>query len=64
MSSATETIRFNVCSVTNPTVFPRKLKIALTALPAIAGNTSTAYPESLMSTFASLSNYFLGKDSC
>ena len=40
---------------TNPTAFPRKLKIVPTALPAIAGNASTAFPESLLSVSASLS---------
>ena len=43
----------------NPTVFPRKLKIAPTTLPTIASNASTAFPPSLLSAFASLSNYFL-----
>ena len=45
-------------SATSSTVFPRKLKIAPTTLPAIAGNTSTAFLASLSSAFASLSNHF------
>ena len=38
--------------------FPRKFKIAPTALPAIAGNASTAFPASLLNTSANLSNQF------
>ena len=55
---ATKTIRAHVCSTRNPTAFPRKLKIAPTALPTIAGNASTGFPASLLSAFANLSNYF------
>ena len=47
-----------MCSATNPTTFPRKLKIAPTTLPTIAGNASRAYPASLLSAFAGLSNHF------
>ena len=55
---ATKTIKAHVCSATNPTVFPRKLKIAPTTLPTIAGNASTAFPASSLSAFASLCNHF------
>ena len=44
-----------VCSATNPTVFQRKLEIA----PTIAGNASMAFPVSLLSASATLSNHFL-----
>ena len=37
---------------------PRKLKITPTTLPAIPGNTSTAFPTSLLSASANLSNHF------
>ena len=42
----------------NLTAFPRKLKIAPTAFPGIAGNASTALLASLLSAFAKLSNHF------
>ena len=58
MSPTTKTIKAHVCSATNPTTFPRKLKIAPTALPTMAGNASTAFPASLLSASASLSNHF------
>ena len=58
MSPTTKTIKAHVCSATNPTGFPRKLKIAPTALPTMAGNASTAFPASLLSASASLSNHF------
>ena len=45
-------------SATNPTAFLRKLKIAPTTVPTIAGNASTTFPASLLSASASLSNYF------
>ena len=54
----TKTIRAHVCSVANPTTFPRKLKIAPTTIPTIAGNASTAFPASLLSALASLCNHF------
>ena len=38
--------------------FPRKLKIAPTTLPTIAGNASTTFPASLLSASANLSNHF------
>ena len=40
----------------NPTVFPRKHKIAPTTLPTIAGNASTLFRASLLSASANLSN--------
>ena len=48
-----------MCLATNPTAFPRKLKIAPTILPMIAGNASAAFPASLLSASPSLSNHFL-----
>ena len=39
--------------------FPRKLKIAPTILPTIAGNASAAFRASLLKVSTSLSNYFL-----
>ena len=47
-----------MCSATNPTTFARRLKIAATTLPTIAGNASMAFPASLLTAFASLSNHF------
>ena len=58
MSPTTKTIKAHVCSATNPTAFPRKLKIALTKLPMMAGNVSAAFPASLLSVPANLSNHF------
>ena len=58
MSPATKTIKAHVCSATNPTAFPRKLKIAPTTLPTMAGNVSTAFTASLLSAFANLSHHF------
>ena len=58
MSPVTKTIRPHVFSATNPTPFPRKPKIAPTILPMIAGNASAAFPASLLSASASLSNHF------
>ena len=49
MSPIAKTIKAHVCSATNPTTFPRKLKIAPTTLPTIASNASTAFPTSLLS---------------
>ena len=37
---------------------PKKLKIAPTTLPTIAGNASTAFPASLLSASASLFKHF------
>ena len=42
----------------NPTAFPRKVKIAPTTLPTIAGKASTAFPACLLSASANLSNHF------
>ena len=59
MSPATKLIKAHVCSATNPTAFLRKLEIAPTALPMIAGNTSTTFHASLLSASPSLSiNFF------
>ena len=49
-SPATKTIKAHVCS--------GKLKIVPTTLPTIADNASTAFPASLLSAFANLSNHF------
>ena len=38
ISPATKTIKVHVCSAANPTAFPKKLKMAPTTLPTIAGN--------------------------
>ena len=38
----------HVCSTTNPTTLHKKLKMAPTTLPMIAGNESTAFPASLL----------------
>ena len=48
----------HVCLAANRTTFSRKLKVAHTTLPTIAGNASTAFPASLLSAFASVSNHF------
>ena len=45
ISPARKTVKAHVFSVTNPTAFPRKLKIAPTILPMIAGNASAAFPQ-------------------
>ena len=58
MSPAIERIKVHVCSATNPMTFPRKLKIAPTILPTMAGNASAAFPASLLSASASLSSHF------
>ena len=58
ISPAAKTITDHVCSATNPTALPNKLKIAPITLPTIAGNTSTAFPASLLSASANLSNHF------
>ena len=58
ISPATKIIKAHVYSATNPTVFPRKQKMAPTTLPTIAGNASTAFPASLLSASANLSNHF------
>ena len=48
-----------VCSTTNPTALSGKLKISLTTLPTIAGNSSTAFPASLLRASNSLFSHFL-----
>ena len=60
MSPATKTIRAHVCSATNSTAFPRKLKVAPATLPMITINSTAAFPASLLSASASLSNHFSG----
>ena len=57
MGPATITIKAHVCSATNPTALLKKLKIAPTTLPTIAGNASMAFTASLFSAFASLLNH-------
>ena len=58
MSPTAKTIKAHVCSATNLTAFPRKLKMTPTRLPTIAGNASAAFPASLLSASANLSNHF------
>ena len=58
MSPTTKTIKAHVCSATNPTASPRKFKMARITLPTMEGNASTAFPASLLSVSASLSNHF------
>ena len=58
MSPGTKTIKAHVFSATNPTTFPKKLKIAPTILPTMAGNASTTFPASVLSASASLPNHF------
>ena len=48
ISLATKTVESNVCSATNPTTLARKLKMAPTVPPAIAGSASRAFPASLL----------------
>ena len=59
ISPATKTIKAHLCSATNPTVLPKKLKMAPTTFPTIAGNASTAFPASLLRASASLFNHLL-----
>ena len=59
MSPATKTIKAHVCSATNPTALPKKLKKAPTTLSTIADNASTTFPASLLSASSNLSNYFV-----
>ena len=58
LSPETKTIKAYVCSATNATAFPRRLKIAPATLSAIAGYASTAFPASLLSASVNLSNNF------
>ena len=58
MSPTTKTIKAHVCSATNPTAFPKKLKIAPTTLPTMVGNVSAVFPASLLRASNSLSNHF------
>ena len=58
MSRTTKTIKAHVHSATDPTTFPRKLKMAPKKLPMISGNFSTAFSARLLSASASLPNHF------
>ena len=58
MSPVTATIKAHIYSATNPTALPKKLRMALRTLPMMAGNTSAAFPASLLSASANLSNHF------
>ena len=58
ISPATKTIKVHVCSAANPTAFPKKLKMAPTTLPTIAGNGWIAFPANPLSASGSLSNHF------
>ena len=58
LSPTTKTIKAHVCSATNPTALPKKLKMASTTLPTMAGIASTAFPASLFSASASLFTNF------
>ena len=58
MRPTTKTTKAHVCSATNPTAFPRKLKIAPTTLPTMVGNVSAVFPASLLRASSSLSNHF------
>ena len=51
-------MKAHVCSATNPTALPKKLKMATTTLPKTAGNAATPFPAILLSVFANLSNDF------
>ena len=58
ISPTTKTIEAHICSATNPTAPPRRLKMAPATLPTIAFNASTAFSVSLLSASANLSNNF------
>ena len=58
ISPATKTIKANVFSATNSNGLLKRLKMAPTTLPTVAGNASTAFPASFLSPSASLSNHF------
>ena len=59
ISPATKTVKAHACSAMNPTALPRKPRMAPATLPTMAGNASTAFPASLLSASANLSNHFL-----
>ena len=54
INPTTKTIKAHVCLDTNPTVLLKKLKIAPTKLPTIAGNASGVFAGSLLRASASL----------
>ena len=58
ISSAAKTIKPQACSETNPTALPRTLKMDPAELPAIASNTATSFPASLLKASAGLFSYF------
>ena len=51
--------KIHVCSSTNRTAVPKRLKMAPTILPTIASNALTAFPASLLSASASLFNQLI-----
>ena len=55
---APKAIKSHTCSVTNPTALPKKLKMASSTFRKMAGNDLTAFPTSILSASANLSNYF------
>ena len=58
ISPATKTIKAHVFSAKNATALPKILQMTPTTLPTIAGNVSTVFPASLLSTSASLFYHF------
>ena len=59
ISPATKTIKVHVFSAKNPTVLPKKLKIAPATLTKIVGNASTAFLACHLIASASLFNHLL-----
>ena len=57
-SPATKTIKAHVYSAKNEIALPKKLKMTPKTLPTIAGNASTVFPASLLSTSAGLFYHF------
>ena len=57
ISPATKTIKVHVFSAKNPTVLPKKLKIAPATLTKIVGNASTAFLACHLIASASLFNH-------
>ena len=58
INHATKAVKAHVYSATNPMCLHKKPKMAPATLPTKAGNASTAFPASLLSASASLSNHF------
>ena len=54
----TKTIKVPVFLATNPMALPRKLKMAPITLPSNAGNASTVFPASFLTTSGSLFSHF------